>query len=83
MSISRSKIPNCMFVKVREGNRNPTLSPVPEISKQLSFLKEKRYPIPASVISGLPRCQKHRWYSVTVISILKMPIISSRNKAKQ
>lgn len=29
-----------------------SLSPVPEISKQFSFLKEKRYPIPASVSQG-------------------------------
>lgn len=35
-----------------------TFSPVPDISKQFSFLKENRYPIPASVISGLPRRQK-------------------------
>lgn len=31
-----------------------TLRPVPEMSKQFNFLKERRYPIPTSVILGLP-----------------------------
>lgn len=31
-----------------------TLRPAPEMSKQFNFLKERRYPIPTSVILGLP-----------------------------
>lgn len=31
-----------------------TLRPVPEMSKQFNFLKQRMYPIPTSVILGLP-----------------------------